>query len=175
MGRVIAFVGGARSGKSRLALERAGSFGDAVAFVATLDLTDPNCDNEMRERVEHHRRARPASWRTVLAPRDLAGAIRGLEDVRCCLVDCLTLWVSNLLCAGSDQEAILGAFDRVLEAARGSGAEVVFVSNEVGCGIVPENALARAFRDVAGLVNQSLVRAADEAYWVVAGKAISIA
>jgi len=172
MGRIVAYVGGARSGKSRLAAERARAHGDAVAFVATLD---PG-DDEMRRRVEAHRRDRPASWRTVEAPRALAETIEelGRAPLRCLLVDCLTLWISNRLCGGADPETILAEFDRVLAAARAAGAEAIFVSNEVGCGIVPEHPLGRAFRDVAGFVNQRLAAAADEAYWVVCGKAIRI-
>lgn len=171
MGRIVAFVGGARSGKSRLALERAREYGEQVAFIATLE----PLDDEMRARVEAHRRSRPSDWLVVEAPRELA---RALDDcgrrVRCVLVDCLTLWLSNMLCAGRDAESSLGELDRVLAAARSSPADAIFVSNDVGCGIVPENALARAFRDLAGLANQRLAQEADEAYWVVCGKAIRI-
>ncbi len=171
MGRIIAYVGGARSGKSRLAVERAREFGDDVAFVATLEPQD----DEMRARVERHRESRPASWSVLEAPRDVAGALGHLPPgAQCAVVDCLTLWISNLLLDDKGQDEILKAFDGVLAAAREAPAEVIFVSNEVGCGVVPERALGRAFRDVAGFVNQRLAAAADEAYWVVCGKAIKI-
>ncbi len=171
MGRIIAYVGGARSGKSRLAVERARSRGEAVVFVATLE----PLDEEMRERIELHRRARPDSWTTVEAPRELARAIAEIPPrTGCVVVDCLTLWISNLLGDGRGEEAILGEFENVLAAARRSPAETIFVSNEVGCGVVPESAAGREFRDVAGLVNQRRVAAADEALWVVCGKAVGI-
>lgn len=170
MGRVAAYVGGARSGKSRLALERARAFGDNVVFVATLV---PG-DDEMRSRVEAHRRTRPSSWETVEAPRDVARAVRDARGARCVLVNCLTLWLSNLLCDGADAETVLAGLDDAVAAARECPAEVILVSNEVGCGLVPETPLGRSFRDLAGLVNQRLADAADEAYWVVCGRAVRI-
>ncbi len=170
MGRITAYVGGARSGKSRLALARARAFGDDVVFVATLQPKD----DEMRARVERHRRARPDSWQTVKAPVDLARALRELPAVRCVVVDCLTLWTSNLLLDGRSETEVLDAFEDVIAAAREAPAEVIFVSNEVGCGIVPQSALGRRFRDVAGFVNQRLAEAADEAYWVVCGRPVRL-
>lgn len=171
MGRILAFIGGARSGKSRLAAERASRYGPKVTFVATLQ----PLDDEMRKRVELHRRSRPASWRTMEAPRELAGAVReATSESACVLVDCLTLWMSNLLCSGAGEEAILGQLQETLAIVRTSGADGIFVSNEVGCGIVPENELARRFRDLAGTANQLLAREADEVYWVVCGKSVRI-
>jgi adenosylcobinamide kinase/adenosylcobinamide-phosphate guanylyltransferase len=170
MGRIAAYVGGARSGKSRLALARARAFGEDVAFVATLRPED----DEMRARVERHRRARPDSWRTVEGPVDLAPALRELPAAQCIVVDCLTLWVSNLLLDERTEAEVLEAFEDVLAAARKTPAEVIFVSNEVGCGIVPQSAIGRRFRDVAGLVNRRLAEAADEAYWVVCGRPVPI-
>lgn len=170
MARITSYVGGARSGKSRLAVERALALGGRVVFVATLEPQD----DEMRGRVEKHRRSRPESWLTVEAPRDLADALRTPGDARCTIVDCLTLWISNRLLAGETEHDILDAFNGVLAAARQSKGEVIFVSNEVGCGVVPESPLGRAFRDIAGLVNQRLAEASDEAYWVVCGRMIRI-
>jgi len=171
MGQIVAFVGGARSGKSGLAVERARSFGDAVAYVATLEPRD----EEMRARIALHRRSRPAGWLPVEEPRELARALAELPgNVRCVIVDCLTLWLSNLLLDGRSERELLSAFEEVLAAARARDGETVFVANEVGCGIVPESALGRSFRDVAGLVNQHLVAAADEARWVVCGRAVAL-
>lgn len=167
---IVALVGGARSGKSRLAVERARSAGDPVVFVATLE----PLDEEMKERAEDHRRHRPPAWKTVEAPRELALALRGLSGAGCVIVDCLTLWVSNLLLSGSSPEAVVAAFDGVLEAARKLSGQVVFVSNEVGCGLVPGTPVGRTFRDCAGLVNQRLAAVADEAYFVVAGRMLDI-
>jgi adenosyl cobinamide kinase/adenosyl cobinamide phosphate guanylyltransferase len=161
---LVLFLGGARSGKSRLALERARDAGAPVTFIAT---GEPR-DDEMTERIERHRRERPESWQTVEEPLDLGDALAMVPAGGTAIVDCLSLWVANALEAGLELDgAALGVV-----AAR---AELtVAVTNEVGMGIVPDNALARAYRDELGRVNAAWAAAADEAYLVVAGRTVTL-
>jgi adenosylcobinamide kinase / adenosylcobinamide-phosphate guanylyltransferase len=177
MGEMVLVLGGARSGKSRLAARLAAEAGGPVAFVATAAL-DPS-DPEMRARVARHRAERPAAWTTWEVPRDLEGLLPSLVAREgAVLVDCVTLWAGNLLLGLGDgppldEEAILAAADRTAAAGRGP-ARVVWVSNEVGSGIVPENALARRFADLQGLVNQRLAAACDAVHLCVAGLPIRL-
>jgi adenosylcobinamide kinase/adenosylcobinamide-phosphate guanylyltransferase len=163
----VLLLGGARSGKSRLAQARAET--DALAelvYIATGEARDA----EMGERIARHRADRGARWRTVEVPIDLPEAVareRGLGRV--VLVDCLTLWLSNLLLGEHD---VSGATARLLDALQIGGGTVLLVSNEVGLGIVPDNALARRFRDEAGRLHQSVAAAADEVLFVAAGLSI---
>ena len=163
---LILVGGGARSGKSRWALERARKRGGRLVYVATAQALD----DEMSVRIAQHRSERGDEFITVEEPLDLAGAIRRAE-CDALVVDCLTLWLSNFMqplhnCRGSEGD--------VIAAARQSGAEVIFVTNEVGCGIVPDNALAREFRDRAGVMNQQFADAADEVYWMLFGQPLRI-
>jgi adenosyl cobinamide kinase/adenosyl cobinamide phosphate guanylyltransferase len=162
-------TGGARSGKSSHALRLAGAAGTAVALIATAEARDA----EMLERIAAHRRERPDSWRTVEEPLDLAGALRGLAADEFAVVDCLSLWVSNLL-AGTAVAAIehLAAEAAALAAEREGGC--VAVSNEVGMGIVPANALARSYRDLLGRVNAIWAEAAQDALLAVAGRVLRL-
>ena len=166
----LTFVtGGARSGKSGLALRMAAAACTPVAMIATAEARDA----EMADRIAAHRRERPASWRTVEEPLDLAGAIRGLASDEFAIVDCLSLWVSNLL-----ENAAPAAIEKLateaaaLAAAHGGGC--VAVSNEVGMGIVPANALARSYRDALGRVNAIWADAADEALFAVSGRVLRL-
>ncbi|HEX3227093.1 MAG TPA: bifunctional adenosylcobinamide kinase/adenosylcobinamide-phosphate guanylyltransferase [Gaiellaceae bacterium] len=156
---LVLYLGGARSGKSRLAVERAGASGSPVTFIATGEAGD----DEMAARIELHKRERPPEWRTVEEPLDLAGALSSVPDGDTAVVDCLSLWVAN---GGGD--------DAALEAAAARNALTIAVSNEVGMGIVPVNALAREYRDVLGRVNAAWAAAADEAWFVVAGKTLRL-
>ncbi len=161
--RVTLVLGGARSGKSRFAEDLiAGHVGRPV-YLATAEAGDA----EMAERIRRHRDRRGAAWNTIEEPLDLAPALaaaaRGNAAV---LVDCLTLWLTNLMAAGRD---VARETQALLEALPRLGGPVVFVSNEVGLGIVPDNALARAFRDHAGGLHQSIAAAADRVYFVAAG------
>ena len=161
---LILVGGGSRSGKSSFALELARQRGARRAFVATAQAFD----DEMRERIAHHRAERDTSFTTIEEPLYPARTIRenaALFDV--ILVDCLTLWVNNLLM--SEQLEIEAQGAELVRVAAESSPLCVFVTNEVGCGIVPENALARRFRDLAGRLNQQAARSAAEVYLLTFG------
>jgi adenosylcobinamide kinase/adenosylcobinamide-phosphate guanylyltransferase len=167
----LTFVtGGARSGKSGYALRLAAAAGTPVVLIATAEARD----DEMRERIEAHRRDRPAGWRTVEEPLDLAGALRALSEGEFAIIDCLSLWVSNLLECERDGEAIERLADEAAALAAGRAGGCVAVSNEVGMGIVPLGALARSYRDVIGRVNAIWAEAADDALLAVAGRVLRL-
>ncbi len=155
-------VGGARSGKSAFAEAFAEKRGKPLVYIATAQ----TFDDEMTSRIAAHKSQRAARWRTVEAPLDAAEVLAGLPEGEVALFDCATLWLSNQMLAGRDTEAGADALVRAVRATRG---EVIVVSNEVGQGIVPENPLARRFRDAQGRLNQHLAGAADLAVLVVAG------
>jgi adenosylcobinamide kinase/adenosylcobinamide-phosphate guanylyltransferase len=159
--------GGARSGKSRWALERARKRGGALCYIATAEALDA----EMSARIAQHRVDRGSEFETVEEPLELAQAIQGSSGDSI-VVDCLTLWLSNLMLAQG--RAIDAEIDAVVQAAQESTAELILVTNEVGCGIVPENALAREFRDRAGVLNQRFAQAAGEVHWMVFGQALRV-
>ena len=167
MGFVLV-LGGARSGKSDLAMRLGTESRRDVTLIAT---ATPG-DAEMAGRIERHRAARPSGWSTVEAPLDLAAALHRAPATDFVIVDCLTLWVSNLLGEGSSAEQVLGLGS---EAARAmSGRDGAVVSNEVGLGIVPANEMARAYRDVLGGVNAIFAGAAESAVLMVAGRALEL-
>ncbi len=159
---IILITGGARSGKSVRAEVRALSFPGKPTYIATAEALDP----EMRERIEKHRARRGGNWLEREAPLELVTALSATDGSGARLVDCLTLWLSNLLHTGRDwtREA-----EGLADALARQKSPVVLVTNEVGLGIVPDNALARQFRDAAGMVNQMMARVADEVEFVVAG------
>lgn len=159
---VTLVLGGARSGKSAYAERLAGAAGGGL-YLATAEAGD----EEMAERIARHRQRRGGGWRTIEEPLDLTAALaRHARADRPILVDCLTLWLSNLIAADRDVEAETAALAAALPALAGP---VVFVSNEVGLGLVPVAPLGRLFRDHAGRLNQTLARAADRVVLVVAG------
>jgi len=165
--KVVLILGGARSGKSGFALRLAQELGQKVLFVATAE----PLDEEMRERIEEHRKRRPESWRTLEAPLEVGRRIsQELKDEEVVLIDCLTLLLSNLMGEGGKlqerAEAELEGLLRCMEEARAS---FILVSNEVGMGIVPEHKSGRLFRDLQGRANQLLADRADEVYFMVAG------
>jgi adenosylcobinamide kinase / adenosylcobinamide-phosphate guanylyltransferase len=149
------FVGGARSGKSRLAVDRARAEGAPVTFIATGQALDA----EMAERIERHRAERPESWTTIEEPVDLHRALASVPAGETAVVDCLSLWVAN----GGDG-SVPASRDGL----------TIAVTNEVGLGIVPDNRPARAYRDDLGRANAAWVEAADEAYFVVAGRMLRL-
>jgi adenosylcobinamide kinase/adenosylcobinamide-phosphate guanylyltransferase len=157
-------IGGARSGKSSYAERLARESGLAVTYIATCEARD----QEMTERIAHHRHRRPPEWRTVEEPLLLADALRREAAANTCvMVDCLTLWLTNVLLAespGREEE-----IDKLLATLPTLPGRILLVSNEVGWGIVPENALARRFRDEQGRLNQRIAAIADEVTLVAAG------
>ena len=167
---IVLIGGGARSGKSRFALEYAEKHSRRPAFVATGEARD----DEMRARIERHQRERAAHWTTIEEPLDLTGVLaREASRFDLLLVDCLTLWLSNvLLDPARDVRAELRGLAECL--AGWQGPRLVLITNEVGLGIVPENPLAREFRDLAGEMNQQAARAAGEVYWMVFGVPLAI-
>jgi len=160
--RLTLLIGGARSGKSSLAETRALCLAVPRAFVATAE----GLDDEMAARIARHRSDRGPDWTTVEVPLDLPQALLALTSHGVIVVDCLTLWLSNLMLAGRDTEAAFSALEAALAACP---TPVILVANEVGQGIVPKNALARAFRDLAGILNRRMATIADEVVQVIAG------
>ncbi len=168
-GKIIFVLGGAKSGKSAFALAKAEAFQGRKAYIATAQ----PLDDEMRERIRKHRDQRGKDWETFEEPREMA---RVLNEVgvgySAAVIDCLTLWLSNLLPGTEDPDGEIGT---LLSALRyGDHPPFFVVSNEVGMGIVPDNALARRFRDLAGRLNQEVAAIADEVYLVTAGIPLKI-
>ena len=172
MARIHLITGGSRSGKSAYAQRLAETLRGPRAFVATC----PVIDAEMAERVRKHQEARrKGEWETIEAPVDLAGAIRGAAEFRVLLVDCLTLWANNLLYEAEgrgerfSEEEMAGQCRELIEACGAFAGTVLFVTNELGMGIIPENETARRFRDIAGRMNQLVAAAAEAVTLVVSG------
>jgi adenosylcobinamide kinase / adenosylcobinamide-phosphate guanylyltransferase len=162
-------IGGARSGKSALALQLVAD-ADEVVFVATAEARD----EEMAERIERHRRDRPSEWRVVEEPIALRGAVEAAPPAAGVIVECLSLWVSNLLEAGWADEAVEAEGEKAARVAANRPGATVVVTNEVGLGIVPETPLGRRYRDLLGRVNATFAAAADEAHFVVAGRTLPL-
>lgn len=178
---MIFILGGARAGKSSFAVELAQKLNKKVTFIATAI----PIDSEMRERIKNHRNARPKNWKTVEAVvNDLDKKI-GQEKSRVILIDCLTIYVSHLMnlnppkfCKAKlgrvNQDKILNQIKKIVGAIKKSNSEVIVVSNEAGCGLVPNNKLGREYRDVLGKANQMFALAADEFYVMFAGIPVNI-
>jgi len=161
---ITLILGGARSGKTTHALRAAEAAAETTGRGLVMIATAEALDGEMEERIARHRAERGPRWRTLEAPLDLAGALGQVGAAETAVVDCLTLWVSNLMHAGRDIEMETASLIAAL-----AGRDVLLVSNEVGLGIVPDNALARRFRDAAGRLNQQVAAAADQVVFVAAG------
>lgn len=165
--RSVLVLGGARSGKSRYALELAEQTAPQRLFIATAAADD----EEMAARIARHRAERGEGWTTLETTRDLNGALRNAHARSVALVDCLTLWLANLAFAGDD----IGAeIERLCDGVGALGGPVVFVSNEVGLGIVPETPLGRDFRDWQGKLNQRMAAACDAVVFIAAGLPIAL-
>ncbi len=167
MGSITLVTGGARSGKSGYAIERALAYrGSRRVFVATAQALD----DEMRARIEHHRAARPPEFQTLEEPLNVVAALTRLGDrADVVVLDCLTLWVSNLMVIHTDDNAVLTEADALATALRDGAWASVIVTDEVGAGIVPDNPVSRRFRDLLGWTNQKAAKVADEVVLMVAG------
>lgn len=168
----VLVIGGCRSGKSSIALDLANAQDvSEKVFIATCQ----PLDGEMEDRVARHQADRGDDWQTVEEPVELAKAVAdNARPGRVILVDCLTLWISNLVLADKTQDQIADKAKELAEVIQKAPCPVILVSNEVGAGIVPENALSRLFRDAAGKVNQIMAKACDQVQWVVAGIPVTI-
>jgi adenosylcobinamide kinase/adenosylcobinamide-phosphate guanylyltransferase len=170
MPHVILVTGGCRSGKSVWALQRARSYAKR-AFVATAEAFD----DEMRARIARHREERGAGFHTVEAPCDLAEAVRGLPaGIEAALIDCLTVWLGNLMHRHGPRREFYPEVRRFLELLDAPPCDLIVVTNEVGLGIVPGDAASRAFRDLAGLVNQEVARRAHTVVMTVSGLPLTL-
>ncbi len=171
MARTIFITGGARSGKSRFAEELAQQFGAPLGYLATAQALD----EEMDERIRAHRSRRGNAWQTIEEPLHLPQSLACNDGLhKAILVDCITLWITNLFLHYEDlgddvEERIMDNVHRLANTLRELRTPVILVSNEIGQGIVPENQMARLFRDIAGQANQILAAAADEAHVVISG------
>ena len=181
--KLILVTGGVRAGKSEFALNLAREAGRGVLFCATAEAKD----EEMEQRIRRHRAARPPEWQTLEEPVEVPQAINealrqpGSESVEVVLLDCLNLWVTNLLLAGeldgsgdAASAAIHGRVGKLLESYERSTATFIVVTNEVGMGLVPPNELGRRFVDALGWANQMVAAKADEVYLVVSGVAVEL-
>ncbi len=166
----VFLIGGARSGKSALAVKLAQRSTAEVTVVVTGEASDA----EMVERIRRHRSERPVGWGVIEAPIDLVEAVGRVEDGSFLVLDCLTLWVSNLMAAGREESEIVEGAGEVSTALARRGGDGVVVTNEVGSGIVPMTALARAYRDILGRVNALFADAAARSLLVVAGRTLDL-
>lgn len=164
-------LGGARSGKSAFAQREAENAAARSGAVPTAIVTAQVYDDEMADRVAKHQAERGENWHTIEAPVELPAAIASLKSDDVAVVDCMTLWLTNIMLGDHDIKAFT---DQLLEALERSPAQIWLVSNEVGWGIVPDNALARRFRDEAGRLNQRLAAKADSAVLIVAGMKLDL-
>ena len=164
-------VGGARSGKSALAVRLGSEWDGPVSFLAT---AEAGGDEELADRIARHRRERPAGWLTIEEPLDLPGELRRAPEQAFVVVDCLTLWAANALQAGWSQGEIERVAVTTAGLAAGRESPTVVVSNEVGMGIVPATPVGRSFRDLLGRVNAVFAGRADRAYLVVAGRTLEL-
>ena len=165
MGRITLVGGGARSGKSAFALNEAIRLGEHRLFIAT---ATPG-DEEMASRIARHREERGEAFLTREEPIELVRALDEAASFEVVVIDCLTLWISNLMFADFDDETVEGRVAKLAETLKGAEPHVVVVSNEVGLGLVPEHALGRRFRDLVGRAHQRLAAEADEVYFGAMG------
>lgn len=164
--RVILITGGCRSGKSRFALDYANRHFNKKIYLATCE----PLDQEMAQRIELHKKGRGPEWQTVEEPRDIVEKMRQLGDeAEVILLDCITLWISNLLIQWDDEKKIMDEVERLLETVKRGSPSFLFVSNEVGMGIVPADPISRRFRDLSGMANQKIAEVADKVVCMVSG------
>jgi adenosylcobinamide kinase/adenosylcobinamide-phosphate guanylyltransferase len=168
-GRLILIGGGARSGKSAFALRLARRLGEQRVFVATAE----GLDEEMRDRIARHREERGSDFEAIEEPVDIVAAL-GRSEAPVVVIDCLTLWLSNLLCRDATDAAVSAELDRLTSRVSERDRTYVLVTNEVGLGLVPENPLGRRFRDHSGRMNQRLAAASDEVYFGLMGTILQV-
>lgn len=171
MGNITFVIGGARSGKSIFALELGSKISGRKGFIATAE----RLDEEMKERIILHKKTRPAEWETIeepLALGEILKEIDGSYDV--VIVDCLTLWLSNILGRDENSDRITKEIEYLATTLKTTSCKVIAVSNEVGQGIVPNNNVARFFRDMSGLMNRKVAGVADEVYLITCGIPLKI-
>ena len=164
---LVVLLGGARAGKSALAVALAREWDGPVAYIATAEAGD----DEMARRIARHRDERPAGWSTIEEPVALGDALRAVGGGTCVIVDCLTLWVANLIAQDAD---VLADAEAAADVAAARDAPTLVVTNEVGLGVVPATPLGREYRDLLGAVNAAFVGRADDAAFVVAGRAFAL-
>ena len=172
MGKIIFLTGGTRSGKSQLTVKMAKGISDKkVLFVATCVPED----NEMKKRIMLHKENRPSCWKTVEAKVDILKELKKIKtNFKVVIIDCLTLFVSNLLINSEGEKGVKKKVADLIEFVSRAPYTTIIVSGEVGAGVVPENKLAREFRDLAGIANQIVAKYANEVYFVVAGIPVKI-
>ncbi len=174
MGQIILVVGGSRSGKTGFSQNLAKN-NKNVVYLATAQAGD----EEMRQRIEDHKKHRPSCWQTVEAPQNMAAALKNLTpEIEIVIIDCLTLYLNNFILERNSQEQCKQAWEKelnnILTAAKKITPKTIFVSNELGQGIVPENPLARFYRDLHGSMNQAFARTADQVYKMEVGIPVKI-
>ncbi len=171
MGKITFILGGARSGKSTYALDLAKKRAQKTVFIATCLALD----KEMKQRIELHKKSRPADWQTFEEPYNISKVLKKIGDkFDCIIIDCLTLLVSNLMLSKDKNNSIETKITKIIAHLKKTKSISIIVSNEVGLGIVPVNRLARNFRDIAGLVNRIAAREADEVLFMVSGIPLKI-
>jgi adenosylcobinamide kinase/adenosylcobinamide-phosphate guanylyltransferase len=164
--KIVLITGGCRSGKSRFALDYANKHFSKKLYLATCEALD----EEMVQRIEHHRKTRSPEWQTIEEPVEVVDKIKQYGDeTDVILLDCITLWLSNLLMRRKDDPEIMKETDRLIETIKQCLASFIAVTNEVGLGIVPADPLGRRFRDLSGMANQRIAEAADTAIFMVSG------
>ena len=173
MGKLILILGGVRSGKSSFAVEKAKKLSSGQSGVVYVATASP-LDEEMRRRIEKHRKRRPASWKTVEERKDTSKILAKLGKASIVIIDCLTILISNILLSGEREAKILKKIKEFFTTLKKRNLTALIVSNEVGMGIVPENRLGRSFRDIAGQTNQIVAKLADEVYLLEAGIPVKI-
>ncbi|MEW6616784.1 MAG: bifunctional adenosylcobinamide kinase/adenosylcobinamide-phosphate guanylyltransferase [Thermodesulfobacteriota bacterium] len=169
---IIFVTGGARSGKSTFAYNLANSISSPRAYIATAE----PLDDEMKERIKRHQEERGRGWDTIEEPIDLPGIFSGIRGkYTVVLVDCITLWVSNLLhLYKNDEKNVMDDVEKLIGVCKKIDSRLIVVSNEVGMGIVPENRMARLFRDISGKTNQMLANMAGSVYFIISGLPVKI-
>ncbi len=171
MGEIIFILGGARSGKSSFAESLAKESSDNVAYVATY--VPCTTDDEMKERINHHQKSRPNFWKTYEEGYNIAPLLKNI-DSEVIVIDCMTIYTSNLLLADKTEEEIKANIAQIIFSLKDVEYKAIIVANEVGLGVVPESPLGRKFRDIAGRVNQAIAKEADSVYFIATGIPLKI-